>query len=118
LTRIQRSGTGSLPFNGGARREEVAMVAGILLGNAGADGLGALEAARRIKKRALLAAMQLSAAARALGSEINPRRQQGCARGAAHHFALAGQVGRFRAEAFRFLRGWALSALGAFTAAA
>jgi len=90
------------------------MVAGILLGDAGADGLGALEAARGIKKRALLAAMQFGAATRALGSEINPCRQEGCAGGAAHDFALAGHVRRFGAKAFRFLCG---RALGAFMAA-
>ena len=67
LASIQRPGGRSLPFDGGSRRVEVALVAGILLGDAGANGLGAFEAAGGIKKRALLAAMQFGAAARALG---------------------------------------------------
>ena len=75
LASIQRSGGGRLPFDGGSRRVKVALVAGFLLGDAGAHGLGALEAARGVKKRALLAAMQFGVAARALCSEINPCRQ-------------------------------------------
>ena len=90
------------------------MVAGILLGDACADGLGAFEAARGIKKRALLAAMQFSIAARTFGGEINPCWQQACAGGATHHFAFAGHVGCFGTKAFGFLRGLAL---GAFAAA-
>jgi hypothetical protein len=57
LASIQRPGRGSLPFDGGSRREKVAMVAGVFFGNAGANRLSALEATRGIKKGALLTAM-------------------------------------------------------------
>ena len=77
LASIQRPGGGSLPFDGGSRRVKVALVARILLGDAGTDRLGAFKAAGGIKIQALLAAMQLRPAARALRGEVDPCRQQG-----------------------------------------
>ena len=93
------------------------MVAGILLGNAGADGLRAFEAAPGVKERALLAAMQFGAATRALTGEIDSGGKQGGAGSAPHHLALAHQMGCLGAKVFGSLCGLALSALAAFAAA-
>jgi hypothetical protein len=50
LASIQRSGGRSLALDGGSRREKVALIATILFGDAGTNGLSALETARAIKK--------------------------------------------------------------------
>jgi hypothetical protein len=111
LASIQRSAGRSLALDGGSRRVEVALIAGFLFGDAGTHGLGAFEAACGIKKRTLLATMQLGITAWTLPGEVNSIRQNSCASRASHHFALAGHVGCLRAKAFDFLRGLALSSL-------
>jgi len=101
--RIERPRGRSLPFAGGSRGKEGALVPCVLFGDPRGDGLGAFESACRVEERALLAAMKFGPAPRAFALLIQFSRQDCRAGRAAPHGTPPRHRRRPRPERFRLL---------------
>ncbi len=83
-------------LDGGARRKDTAVVLGVLRRNPRRDGLHALEATARVKRRALGTRVSVRPAAWAAGRVSHVGVQDRCAAGAAHDVAKPRHIDVFR----------------------
>lgn len=94
-----------LPLERDARRIETALIALVLARNASRNGLGAFEAGRRVKVRALFTAMKLKATVRTTAIKVRCSGENLAAVSAARDLVRAGQPWRFRPKDFRLTLG-------------